>query len=351
MSPAFVIRLCAAATLLAALAAQAQTTLPRPNWDVQEARQAAAQVDALAAAKPLFRLARAGRTDELLAALEALADRADWPEPAREQALHLFALGLADLPPGTVSRKVTGWLLAYSPRTLVPHEDHPQAAVPLYRIGAAAAGSLNAWARQSAAAEADHLLEESPDAWLAVFLAADPVRQRGFLDALDSARTEPLRRLSDQALLRLPGEPAVTPVVARAGLLLADPALLQTAVSRGGGPGLAPALRSAARHLDEAERTDLLIDAVRRAPAANASLAIAELAPGLLRQPEVAELLFERLADRAIGAAAALALAKSKDPRILERLDHLARDGGGLAAHRAAIATEAARATRGGSGR
>ena len=351
MSPALVIRLCVAAALLAALAAQAQTALPRPNWSVQDARQAAAQVDTLTAVRPLFRLARAGRNDELLAALEALASRTDWPVPAREEALHLFALNLADLPPGTVSRKVTGWLLAYSPQTLVPHEDHPQAAVPLYRIGTATAGSLHAWARESAAAAAGRLLQDGPDAWLAAFLAADPVRQRGFLDALDGAGAEPLRRLSEQALERLPGEPGLTPVAARAGLLLADPAILQAAVIHGGGPGLAPALRSAAGHFDEAERADLLIGAVRRAPAANAALAIAELAPGLLRQPEVAELLFERLADRGVGAAAALALAKSKDPGILERLDHLARDGAGLEARRAAIAAETARAARGGTGR
>jgi len=351
MSPAFVIRLFAAATLLATLAAHAQTALLQPNWSLQEAREAAAQVDTLTAVRPLFRLARAGRNDELLQALDALANRAEWPEPAREQALYLFALGLADLPPGAVSRKVTAWLLAYSPRTLVPHEDSPLTAVPLYRIGTAAAGSLHAWARQLAASEAGRLLEESPEAWLTAFGAADPVRRRGFLDALDGAGTELLRQLSEQALERLPGEPSLTPVVARAGLRLPDPALLQATVIRGGGPDLAPALRSAARQLDEAERTDLLFGAVRHAPATNASLAIAELAPGLLRQPEVEALLFEQLADRGIGSAAALALGKSKNPQILERLDQLARDGEGLAASRASIAVETARAAREGSGR
>jgi hypothetical protein len=306
-------------------------------------------VDTLTAVGPLLRLARAGRGEELLRALDALADRSEWAVPAREKALYLFALGLADLPPRSVSRDVTDWLLTYPPQTLVPDEDYPLLGVPLYSIRAAAAGSLHAWERQAAAAEAGRLLERDPATWLEAFLAADPARQRGFLDALDGADERPLRRLAEEALGRLPEEPGVTGVAARTGLLLGDPAILQDVVSRGAGPGLAPALRAAARAFDETERADLLIQAIRRAPAANASLAIAQLAPGLVRQPEITELLFETLRDRAIGAAAALALANSKDPQVLERLDELARGGAGLEARRAVIAVESARAAPGGT--
>lgn len=348
MSSPHAIRFCTAILLSFAVAAQADALLPEPNWTLQEARDAAAQVDAVAAVKPLFQLARAGRDEDLLRALVSVAERADWPAPARERVLHAFALGLADLPPGAVSRDVTDWLLGYQPQTLVPHDDYPLAGVPLYGIGTAAAGALHSWERQVAAAEASRLLQQGTEAWLEAWLVASPARQRGFMDALEGAGAEPLRGLADQSLERLPAEPGLTAVAARAGILLADPAVLQGAVAAGGGPALAPALRSAAQTLDEIERADLLLHAIRHAPAVNASLAIAELAPGLLHQPEVAELLFTRLGDRTLGPAAALALSKSKSPAVRERLEQLAVSGAGLQAQRAVIAVETARQNAGG---
>jgi hypothetical protein len=335
--------------LLFAAAVQADAQLPEPGWTVHEAREAAAQVDALAAVKPLFELARAGRDEDLLRALVALADRADWSEPARERVLHTFALGLADLPPGAVSREVTVWLLGYQPRTLVPHVDYPLAGVPLYGIGSAAAGALHSWERQTAAAEASQLLQAGVEDWLDAWLTAGPARQLGFVDSLDVAGAESLRRLTDQVLERLPAEPRLTPVAARAGILLTDPAIFERTVAAGGGPDLAPALRSAARAFDETERADLLLHAIRHAPAVNASLAIAELAPGLLHQPEVMEKLFAMLADRALGSAAALTLANSKNPAVRDRLEELADSGAGLQARRAAIAVETARHNAGGN--
>ena len=64
---------------------------------MEEARDAAAQVDTVAAVRPLFELARAGRDEDLLRTLAALAERGDWSAPARERVLHTFALGLAEL--------------------------------------------------------------------------------------------------------------------------------------------------------------------------------------------------------------------------------------------------------------
>lgn len=349
MSSSHAIRFCAALVLLFALDARAETRFPEPNWTLSQARHAAAQVDTIAAVRPLFDLARAGQDQDLQRALVALAERADWPEPARERVLHTFALGLADLPPGMVSRDVMEWLLSYQPRTLVPHDDHPLVGVPLYGIGTAAAGARHAWERQAAVSEADRLLQRGVDAWLDAWLSASPARQRGFMDALDGADADQLRALAGQALERLPAEPALTAVAARAGVRLSDPAIVQQAVAAGGGPGLAPALRSAARSFDEIERADLLVHAIREAPAVNASLAIAELAPGLLHQPGVTELLFVRIGDQALGPAAALALAKSKSPSVQERLEELAGSGTGLQALRAAIAVETARQNAGGT--
>jgi hypothetical protein len=350
MNHSQIIRILAAATaLLTCLSAQAELALPEPNWDLQEARAAASQVDALAAVKPLFELARTGRDDELLRALAAVENRGEWPEPAREYVLLTFALGLADLPPGAVGPDVLAWLTAHEPRTLVPHDDHPLAGVPLYGIRPAAAGVAHAWERQAAAVEAGRLLERGAEAWIAAYLGAAPPRQRGFVDALDQANPEQLRLLADQSLQTLPAEPELTAVAARAGILLSDPAVFQSAVTSGAGPGVAAALRSGAPAFDEIERAEVLRHAIAHAPPVNASLAIAELAPALLHQAETAELMFAKLGDPEIGAAAALALAASKDPLVMRRLNHLAKDGAGLQAARAAIAVESSRTDMGGA--
>lgn len=343
MKLSHLIRFCACVALTWCQTALADSGFPAPNWTVQEARASAALIDTPAAVRPLFELARAGRDDALLESLAEVATRAAWTQPAREHVLYTFAAGLADLAPGTVGTKVTDWLLAYESRTLVPHDDHPAAGVPLYRVSAAAGGSINAWERQTAAADSARLLQRGAPDWLDAYRAAGPARRMGLMDALDQAEPEPLSRLADAALERLPAEPGLTPVAARAGVLLGEPAILGQAVAVGGGPGLAPELRSAARAFDELERADVLRHAVKNAPPANAALAIAELAPGLLHQPEVTELLFVKLGDADIGSAAALALSASKSPQVRDRLNELARGGAGLEARRAAIAVEASR--------
>jgi hypothetical protein len=338
MNLSHLIRFCACFALTCCQIAQADSAFPAPNWTVQEARTAAALIDTPAAVRPLFELARAGRDDALLESLAEVANRDGWTQPAREQVLYTFAAGLADLAPNTVGAEVMDWLLAYESRTLVPHDDHPAAGVPLYRVSAAAAGSLNAWERQTAAAQSAHLLGRGAEAWLEVYLAAGPARRMGLMDALEQAEPEQLSLLADTVLERLPAEPGLTQVAARAGVLLREPVILGQAVAAGGGPGLAPELRTAARAFDELERADVLRHAVKNAPPANAALAIAELAPGLLHQPEVTEFLFAKLGDLEIGSAAALALSASKNPQVRDRLNDLARGGAGLEASRAAIA-------------
>lgn len=347
MKPKQLIPLIAGLAMFPFLCAQAATPLPAPNWDAQEARHAAAQIDLIDATAPLFELARAGEEEAVLQALAGVAGRSSWSEPAREQVLYAFALGLSDLAPNAVGPEVIEWLMAYEPRTLIPHEDYPAAGVPLYRIGAAAAGTRNDWARQAAAAESERLLRSGDEVWLDAYVAAGPAGRRGYAEGLDQAGPEQLERLAGHAIERLASQPELTPVAMQAGLLLSEPDILQHAVAVGGGPGLAPALRSAARSLDEIERARVLRHAIAHAPPVNASLAIAELAPGLLHQPEVTELLFDELGDLDIGPAAALALSASKSPSIRMRLEELASTGSGLGAARAGIALETARSTAG----
>lgn len=326
------------------------------NWTVQAARQAAGEVDLVAELKPLFERARAGEDADLRRRLEAVAANEDWPLPARERLLHAFALGLGDLPPGAAGSESLGYLLDYRPQTLVLHEDHASAGVPLFNVPAAAAGSMNLWRRQIAYDASGKLLAQSAStwnakSWVAAWLAADPASRRGFLDALDLAPGARLREVAALALRDLPHQPELTGVAVRSAALLPDPGLLGDALVKGDGPELAAALRSAAAALDESERAGLLRRLVAEAPAGNASLAIAEWAPGLLHDPAIAGLLFDLLGDPALGATAALALAGSTQPAVRERLAERAEHGDDASARRAAAALAVARQTEPGEPR
>jgi hypothetical protein len=360
------VNVCLLLALLTALPLRAQDAMPAPNWARQDALQAAGAVDALAELKPLFERARAGRDDDLLELLQRVAGAEQWPQPARERILHAFALGLGDLPPGSVGPRVLDYLLAWQPRTRVPHPDNELVGVPLFDVGAAATGAVNAWARQSGQEAARSLLAkhgEDPGAapgstqpstqastpasnwtenWVDAYRAAGPARRQGFADALDDASPVQLRALAAAALGALAEAPDLTPVAVRCAVRLTDAALLRQAIVAGRGPGLASALQWAGHTLGETERIELLQGLARDAAPTSAALAIAALAPGLLQYPEVANLLFELLGDPALGAAAALALSRSDSPEVRERLAGLASGGGDLAARRAALALAAA---------
>lgn len=309
-----------------------------PNWTKHEALQAAGEIDLVPELRPLFERARAGEDADLRRRLEAVAANEKWPQPARERLLHAFALGLGELPPDSAGPESLAYLLDYRPRTLVPHEDHASAGVPLFNIPAAATGSMNLWRRQIAYDSSREMLAGSAETWVTAWLAADPASRRGFLDALDLAPEARLREVVALALQDLSQRPELTLVAARSAAILPDPDLLGDALVAGDGPELAAALRLAAAALDESERTGLLRRLVAQAPARNGSLAIAELAPGLLHDPAVAGLLFDLLGDPALGATAALALASSRQPAVRERLADLAEHGDDTSARRAAAA-------------
>jgi hypothetical protein len=239
--------LCSLLALATPLLLPAEDAMPGPNW-ARRALLAAGTVDAVVELRPLFERARAGQDDELLQRLQRIAANERWPQPARERILHAFALGLGELPPGSVGPDVLGYLLAWQPRTRVPHADNERIGVPLFDVGNAAAGAVNTWERRVGQDSASSLLEkggEEPSAaerWIGAYLAAGPARRQGFVDALDGASPERLRELAAAALGGLAQAPDLTPPAARCAILLADPALLRQALVAGRGPGLASAL-------------------------------------------------------------------------------------------------------------
>jgi hypothetical protein len=316
----------------------AQTAMLEPNWQRAEAMQAISRVDTQNRLKPLFQWARTGSSTELLDALQAIGRDPDLAAPAQDYLVFSFALGLSDLDPGAVNREVLGFLSQYKARVLVEHEDHPGMAVPLFNVRAAAAGVQNRWDRHQARSRAENLLQGPADQWLMSYLAAGPVARRGYVDTLDMASPEQSRVLSGAALIQLDKYPELTHVTARTALASGDRDLLRQAISKGSGPDLSRVLKSAAVELSAADRIDLLSHTISLGPDRKAALAIAHLAPALLDEPAVREMLFRTLADRSLGSAAALVLGASGNPEIQARLIEIASNKSGLERQRAELA-------------
>lgn len=332
--------------LVTSLNLYGQTAMPEPNWDRSVALRAIDKDDTQAALKPLFQLARAGSNQELLDALSVIAQDPGIPAPAKDYTVFSFTLGLSDLDVNAVSPKVLDFLSTYEAQTLVAHDDHPSVVMPLFNVQAAAAGVQNNWDRQQAATRATSLLQEHPDQWVSSYLAASQAERRGFVDSLDSAPPGQLRELGWSALTQLDEKPELTLVTASAGMNSGDFELLQQSISRGDGPGLSKALKTASRELSVEENINLLEHSLQLGSDTKAALAIAQLAPALLDEPAVRKILFGTLADRNLGAAAALVLGASSNPEIQAQLSDIASKGGGLARQRAELAISTGRLDR-----
>ena len=333
--------------LIPSLNLHGQTAMPEPNWDRSLAVRTIHKADVQATLKPLFQMARAGSNQELLDALSAIVQDPGIPAPAKDYTVFRFTLGLSDLDVNSVSPKVLDFLSRYEAQTLVAHDDHPRMAVPLFNVQAAAAGVQNSWDRQQAATRATSLLQDHPDQWISSYLAAGPAERRGFVDSLDSAPPGQLRELGWSALALLDEKPELTLVTASAAMNSGDFELLQQSISRGDGPGLSRVLETASRELSVEEKINLLEHSLQLGSDTKAALAIAQLAPALLDEPAVRKMLFGTLADRNLGAAAALVLGASSNPEIQAQLSEIASKEGGLARQRAEMAISTGRANGG----
>ena len=317
---------------------QAQIRTQEPNWDRGLALQAVRNSDTQTMLKPLFHMARSGKTNDLLDALRSIQTHADLSAPVRDYLLFSFTLGLADLDAGSVSLDVLNFLSGYQVRTRVAHEEYPRLGIALFNTRAAAAGVRNAWERQLASGRALKLMHGPADQWLSSYRAEGISGRRGFVDVLDSAPADQLQALGHSALAQLDARPELTVIAARAGLQTGDFALLRESITRGGGTELPGVLKSASGELSAEQNIRLLEQALERGSDTVAGLAIAQLAPDHLDQPEVREMLFSCLASRKLGAGAALVLGASEDPEIQPRLADIASQKKGLEQQRARLA-------------
>jgi len=338
MKPAFIRLLALLICLTPCLPLHGQATIPEPNWDRFLALQTIRETDTQDILKSLYQMARTGSKQKLLDSLSAINQDPGLPDPAKDYLVFRFTLGLSDLDANSVDHQVLEFLSGYEAHTLVAHDEHPTTGVPLFNIRAAASGVRNRWSRQEASVLSERLLQAPPDQWILSYLAASSVERRGFGDALDTASPEQLHVLGRAALHHLDDKPELTLIAARAGLDSGDMELLLQSISRGGGPDLPGILKAASAQLSSDESIDLLNHSLQLGSDAKAALAIAQLAPGQLDDTAVRDMLFNTLADRGLGASAALVLGASQKPEIQNRLKMIASDKDGLAAQRARTA-------------
>ena len=330
--------LLAAAAIVAGAAHADSPAAHAPTWTQAAVAAAIERVDTQAELQVLFERARAGNDAALLARIEHLRARDDWPAPAREFVLFSFTEALSDLPPGTVDTRVIERLSAIRPEVRVPHPDDDRLGIVMFNIPAAAAGVATEWRRQAASQRAVALLTRDTGAWIDGFLNGDRAERNGFLDALAAAGEELLRALADAVAPRLESEPALATAAARAGILLCDGPLFAQALSGAPPAGLAELARQAAGAFGPVQARQTVAALAAAAPAPTTAVVLAEWAPLLLQDVGGADFLFELLDDEDLGLAAALALARNGDEATRARLAMLAAQPDGKQAQRAAIA-------------
>jgi hypothetical protein len=275
--------------------------------------------------------------------IQSLENRSDWPLPAREAAIYQYTQSLATASRDTVDVDLMQYLGSYQAQVLVPHEDHQDAAVPLFNIRAAAVGVENGWLRGEATAKAQVLLEADPAALPDNFLKSESASQQfGILDAVQQADLASVQTVQLAALDQLGASPELTRLVAVTAAITADPYAARRLLIDGSGTGLAAAMHTLGKQSSSAELAALLKFGFEQAPTANAALAIAAWWPVLRHDAETRQLLINNLDDPALGSSVALALAQSPDIQTIRELQ-LTADGDSIAARRAQMALNMSR--------
>lgn len=311
-----------------------------PQWDRSSAMAAARSVNIDAAVYEISNISSLADGEATLRQLKYLETRSDWPQPAREAALFEFTRSLAGLPREAVATEVIQHLQDYRAQTLVPHEDHGATLVPLFNIRGAATGIENGWKRTEFTVDAARLLETDPSRLVTRYMeTSDHNRRSGYLDAIPHADMIDVLAVQSSALEQFEQNPGLTRLVGKTAVITGDTTAAQQLLINGRGAGLSAALKQLDENLQATETAALLVYAIQYAPANNASLAIAAWWPRLRHEADIRDLLVDKLADPAIGAAAALALAQSPDIQTIKALQDTAA-GNSTAARRAQMALD-----------
>jgi len=317
---------------------------PITQWDRSSALATVRAVNIDAAVYEIGELSSLTDGTKALNKLKQIETRSDWPLPVREAVIYQFTRSLAELPRDAVATEVMQHLRSYQAQTLVPHEDHGEHSVPLFNIRAAAAGVESGWQRAESGVEAAMLLETNPTALVSTYITStNPIQQAGYLDALQYAGIADVVAVQNVSLERLGQEPGLTPMVGVTTLITLDAFAVEQLLVNGRGPGLSSTLKKLDERLQVADTAALLDFAIQQAPASNATLAIAAWWPRLKHDSVTRDLMIDLLADPALGASAALALAQSPDIQTIKALQDTAK-GSSVAARRAQMALDLNRA-------
>ena len=330
----FIALICFAGSAIAA-----KQTSPS-TWDRSSAMAAARSVNIDIEVYEISDVSSLSDGEATVERLKRIETRNDWPMPAREAALFKFTRSLRELPRAAVATEVMIHLHNYQPQTLVPHEDHGNTLVPLFNIRGAAAGIENGWQRMESAADAIVLLEANPDELVSEYVkTTNRNRRAGLLDGLGQANMADVEDVQTTVLEKLDQAPELTSIIGVTAVRTLDIVAIQQLLINGQGAGLSSTLKQLDLELNRSETATLLTFAVQQAPAQNASLAIAAWWPRLKHEAAIRDLLVEKLADPALGGAAALALAQSPDIQTIKILQDTA-DGETVEARRAQMALD-----------
>lgn len=310
------------------------------EWDRHSAMTAVHSVDINAVVNSLSDISSLADGQYMVDRLIEIENRPDWPLPAREAAIYQFTRSLAKLPADAVATDIIEHLKRYQAQTLVPHQEHSSALIPLFNIRAAAAGVENSWRRLEFAFEAQSLLESDPVRLVSNFeKTTDMIQRRATLEVLGTARQADVIAIQNAALERLDESPSITQLLAATVTITRDLPAIERLLIDGSGAGLSQAFAIIGEKLSHAELNELLIFAITRAPAGNATIAMAAWAPAVQHRAGIRDLLVESLADPGLGAGAALVLARQPDIQTIKVLQDTA-NGDSIAARRAQMALD-----------
>jgi len=308
------------------------------HWERNGAMVAVRSVNINTAVYEIGNISSFADADTTLTGLRTMETRGDWPLPAREAAIYQFTRSLATLPRDAVAPEVIQHLQNYQARVLVPHEDHSDRFVPLFNIRGAAKGVENGWQRTEFTLEAETLLETDPLMLVTAYAKSASYNQRSaYLEALKHARMTDLIAVQDATIDQLVEAPVLTPMLGVTAGITSDPFAVRQLLTNGRGSGLSSTLAQLGQQLPTSETAALLDYAIHHAPVANAGLAISAWWPQLNHDAASRDLLVHLLDDPALGASAALALAKDPDIQTIKILQDTAR-GDTSAALRAQMA-------------
>jgi hypothetical protein len=318
----------------------ASEQIPVAQWDRGSDMAAVRSVNIDTAVFEVGNLASLADAETTLVKLKNIETRSDWPLPAREAAIHQFTRSLAELPRDAVAVEIMQHLHNYQAQTLVPHEDHGDALIPLFNIRGAAAGVENSWQRAEFGAEAEALLETDPRSLVSVYAQSTNHNQASaYRDALRQADLNDVVVVQETVLESIEEKSKLTSLLGVTTLRTANTIAVQMLLKNGRGAAVSPALVQLGERLQRPDIASLLEFAIEQAPASNATLAIAAWWPRLKHEAVSRDLLVGLLADPELGSSAALALSKQPDIQTIKHLQEIA-EGDSDAAQRAQMALD-----------